>query len=1449
MPQSATTAIDPLTGFEPRLRQWFDAAFDGPTDIQRLAWPVISAGEHVLVTAPTGSGKTLTAFLWALNQYAAGRWQTGATRVLYISPLKALNNDIQRNLLTPLSALRELGALEELRVQTRSGDTPQSERQRMLRRPPEILITTPESLMLLLTSSRGRHALSQVATVITDEVHALVDNRRGTLLFTALERLACLAGDFQRIALSATVRPLADVAAHVAGRQADGTARPIRVLDAGAGKDISLQIRFPAAARDATATGTKIWEALADTFRDIIAANRATLFFVNSRRLAERLTYAINAGLPEPLAYAHHGSLAREIRLEVEERLKRGDLKAIVATSSLEMGIDIGELDEVVLIQAPPAIAAALQRIGRAGHRVGESSRGTLFPTFAQDFVEAAALATAVHRRDIEPLTPLHNPLDVLCQIVVSMTASETWPVDELYALLRQSGPYHTLPRAQFDLVIEMLAGRYEGSRVRELKARLSYDRIRQTVQARHSAVLALYNAGGVIPDRGYFQIRHADSGAVIGELDEEFVWEATTDQVFSLGTQNWQIHHITHNDVLVRPTDRASSAPPFWRAESRSRSFHYSRHIGAFLQAAEAALAGDDPTALRHELTEQRGFDAVAAEELVSHLQRQREATAMALPHTGHLLAERILSAPGGYRSSDGLEHLVLHTFWGGRVNRPWALALGAALRQAGLDAAVHADDNALAIQSLEPLDVNAMLALVTEANLAALLRQSLEGSGIFGARFREAAGRALLLSRQRFNARLPLWLSRLQAKKLLSAVRTFSDFPVLLETWRSCLNDEFDLDALKVCLAALEDGEITVSTCVSRSPSPFAANLTFDLITPHMYATDQPENRGASALSDELIASAVYNAELRPRISVETVAEFQAKRQRTAPGYAPETAEDWAEWIKERILLPADEAPAGLDHGDVVAVHKAARRWLSHRELLHALGESGLLQGADWTADAVPVPDPRSPEQLALEILSFYGPLTRADIEALLPAVPEGLLDHDDTLVRGPLLENDDTLRYCDPDNFAALLRLQRARRRPRLEPRPAQDLPACIAAWQGFAAQADADQRADQSAALEACLEPLRGLDAPVALWLDDLPAARLPGYQPAQLDQAVSELGLHWMGSGKGRIRLGYPEDLDLLIDPTDPEQSPETVDAISTLFADPEARYGFLQLAERQTAPLTEFNERWWDAVWAGHLAADALTPLRQGVQRDFRLGSDALPASSRRRGGRPRPPRYARSAYADPWAGTWYLRPVQERSGDRLDELEDAKERARLLLDRYGLVCREIANREGGSLRWAALFRALRIMELSGEVTAGYFFNGLSGPQFAPPSALTVLQSERPLPGVFWCNALDPASPCGLGLDWPELPQRRIGNYLAFSDGALALVAEKLGKRLTFYLPPDHPDCARAAAPLRFLLARQRRLVIESVNGQPLPGSDYRGVLETVGRLVNDHRASYLEAQ
>jgi ATP-dependent helicase Lhr and Lhr-like helicase len=1413
---------DPLTAFQPGIRRWFDETFGTPTSVQAAAWPVIAAGDHVLATAPTGSGKTLTAFLWALNRFAAGDSAPGHTRVLYVSPLKALNNDIRRNLLGPLAALEARGAVPTLRVETRSGDTPQGDRQRMLRRPPEILVTTPESLLLLLSGTRGRHALAGVETVIVDEVHALVDNRRGTLLLVALERLAELAGDFQRIALSATVRPLDAIAAFVAGRDADGRPRPIRTLAAGADKRIELSVRFPDAVRGSADAGEKIWEPMAAEFRRIIAGNRATLFFANSRRLAERLTLAINRDQPAPLAYAHHGSLAREVRLEVEARLKQGELKAIVATSSLEMGIDIGELDEVVLIQSPPGIGASLQRIGRAGHGVGEISRASLFPSFAQDFVTAAALADAVRDRDIEPLTPLVNPLDVLAQVIIALTATEPWPVDALYALLRRSGSFAELPRASFDLVVEMLAGRYAGARVRELQARIDYDRVRGQIRARHGAVLAYYHSGGVIPNRGYYQIRDADSHAAIGELDEEFVWEATVGQVFALGTRHWQIHRITHNDVLVRPTERAATTPPFWRAETVSRGFHFSRRVSAFLQEADALLAAGDGDVLHGRLMAERGFDAGAAAALTDYLTRQRAETGKPLPSHAHLLLERVLSGPGGYRSPDHLEQLVVHDVWGGRVNRPWALALGEALTREGIAAELHSDDNAVVIQTRDPIDPDVVLRLVTPANLDTLLRASLEGSRVFGARFREAAGRALLLTRQRFNARLPLWMTRLQAKQLMAAVAGYRDFPLLLDAWRTCLVEDFDLPALRECLAGLTDGTTAVSHCTSATPSPFAAHLTFNQINRYMYATDRPDVRGPSALSDELIRGALGSGALRPRLKTETVREFVARRQRTAPGYAPDSADDWAQWVKERVLLPEVEAEAVPTHEDLAMLTVDGRRWLCHAESLGALIGSGLAGSAQPSRSPPPVDDPRSAVELALEVLSFYGPLTPAQVGELLPTVPDGLLD-DDALIRGPLLADDEQEYLCDAVNLEALLRLQRARARSTLAARPVTDLAGYLAAWHGFGTDA----------ALADVLEPLRGLRAPVAVWLYDIIAARRPGSADHEADAAVTELGFHWRGAGEGHVVLGFPEDLELL-DFAAPSQTDER-DALTPLFLDPDAGYAFLQLADRQPAPLSEFNERWWRAVWLGAVAADSLAPLRQGVTRRY-----ALPA--------PRPGRRARARGLEAWPGTWRRQAPPAPASDPITDLEDAKERVRLLLDRYGLVCRELANREGGSLRWAGLFRALRVMELSGEVVAGHFFAGLSSPQFAAPQALTLLEDATAVPECFWINATDPVSPCGLGLDWPDLPQRRPQHYLAFHRGALALVAENLGRRLTVRMPPDHAELTTVLALLRFLLARHRRLTIDSVNGVPLAESPYRAALAAVGTVVTDHRASYLQA-
>ena len=886
------------------------------------------------------------------------------------------------------------------------------------------------------------------------------------MLMTGLERLVDVAGEVQRVALSATVRPLETVARYVGGVDAGGQPRPVGVIESNAEKQIELAVRFPEAARVAAENGDKIWEPLSDSFKDVIDANRSTLFFTNSRRMAEKITLKLNDDAVAPLAYAHHGSLAREIRTEVERRLKDGELRAIVATNSLEMGIDIGDLDQVVLVQSPPSVASALQRVGRAGHRVGDTSRGLLFPTHAHDFLEAAVVSNAMAARDIEPLRPMENALDALVQVIVSSVASETWNADELYALVRRAAPYAELPREQFDLVVEMLAGRYAGVRVRDLQPRIVLDRVQNTLKARKGAVFALYNAGGTIPDRGYFQLRHADSGAAIGELDEEFVWEATVGQTFTLGTQNWRIHRITHNDVLVKTAQPTATAPPFWRAENINRSFHFAHRIGEFLpDVADERLATRRQDEVLEHLRNHLGFDEASAEELIDFLERQREVTERELPHHRHLLVEHVRSGPGGYSGPDREQQVVLHTSWGGSVNRPIALALEAAWRERfDGEAEIHADNYAIAIQIKDDVDPGIFLSLVTPANFEGLLRRSLEGSGFFGARFRECAGRALLLTRQRFNQRMPLWLTRLQAKKLMTAVSKLDDFPVLLETWRTCLRDEFDMPAAAQVLADLESGTITWSLTTVSMPSPFASAITFNQIGRYMYADDTPERRSRTALSDDLIRRAVHDDNLRPRLDVAVVGEFEAKMQRIAAGYAPRDTEELSEWVKERVLIPSAEFAVLLEAADLeppAAVRPfshGGRSWFVHAENLAHL-ERTLLEA--------PVPaetgDVRDAPQLFAEFARFYGPLTMRQWEErfplegnLLAEVLAALLD-EDAFVAGPLIAGDEAERFCDAENLEILIRFQRAANRPHFEPRPVAALPDFLAAWHRVGAEA--------------------------------------------------------------------------------------------------------------------------------------------------------------------------------------------------------------------------------------------------------------------------------------------------------------------------------------------------------------------------------------------------------
>ena len=1467
-----------LSHFHPFIKDWFEKRHHSPTDIQLQSWPLIASGEHLLITAPTGSGKTLTAFLWAINQLVSGEWSCGQPRVLYVSPLKALNNDIRRNLIQPLEEIRSIfeaagQSFPDIRVFTRSGDTPQSERRRMLRHPPEILITTPESLNLLLSSKSGLQLFTALTTVILDEIHAVIGEKRGVHLITAVDRLIRLSGEFQRIALSATVNPLEPVAAFVGGYQKTGPSnapsyqpREVRIVRSDTSKQLAVEIRYPEQAFE-TEIDDLLWSAFAEAFKDIISGNRSTLLFANSRKLSEKLTYKINSAANQVVAYAHHGSLSREIREEVEQKLKNGELRAIVATSSLEMGIDIGHLDEVILIQSPPSISSAIQRIGRAGHQVGEVSRGIIFPSHAQDFVSAAVLVSAVEQRDIEPLHPVNCPLDVLAQVLISMTGTECWELDDLFHWIRASFPYHHLPRKQFDLTLNMLAGRYAETRIRELKPRVSIDRLDNTVEAKKGALMAVYMSGGTIPDRGYYQLRHQESGARIGELDEEYVWEARIGQLATIGTQNWRIQRITHNDVYATPVGQSIMNTPFWKSEDYGRGFHYSRRILEFLETADGRL--EDP-AFRAELGAAYHMTPAAVRELIDFLRQQKEVTRTSLPHRHHLLLEYVLSGPDGAPGSQ----LVLHTLWGGKVNKPFVMALDAAWEEAyGERLEIFPGNDCIVMQLARPIEADKLLSLVTSDTLETLLKKRLEGSGFFGARFRECAGRALLITRNRINQRMPLWMTRLRSQKLLESVLKYDDFPILLETWRSCLQDEFDLPALKQMLEELETGAISWSITQTSHPSPFASGVSWNQVNQYMYQLDQPAS-ASSSLKGSLLQEVVFHPGLRPALPIDLIDQFESKRQRLADGYAPQSARDLVDWVKERLLIPEGEwkrllAAIERDHPENGTIESAASPKLVRfkppmaRESLIAALEMvpsiyhcfypELAKEAFRSLDDSPMPEIPSaserddPALLFAEWFQFYGPRSQAFIESTLGLAGEQIeamlqaLIAERTLISGDLISDQRQSCFCDSETFEILLRQNRSRAKPVFQALPIEKLPLFMARQQGLIASGNTIDDLFQA------LERLVCLPLPADIWESDVFPSRIDSYQASFLDTIIQEGDLCWVGTGKQRIAFCFQTDRDMMQHPPKEETGtaeegeafPESL-YMQTLLEGKEGRFHFTGLQQMSGRTPAELAEAIWQAVWSGHLTNDSFASLRKGVENRFRFKPVLHQESIQVRRGRRSAGRAAFAQWKDtlPYAGNWYLVPDAGPSDDLIEQEELNKDRVRLLLERYGLIFRELLARELPQFSWRALFRSLRLMELSGEILAGYFFKGIPGPQFISQQAFRTLQQPLPESEIYWMCAADPASLCGLQIESlkPSLPRRLSTTHLVFRGSELMLVSERSGKSLTIHCPPDDPRLQAYLAPLKHLLYRSfmpfKQIVIEEINQEAAAGSPYLDALK-----------------
>ncbi len=1513
-----------LAAFHPLIRRWFVDEVGQPTDVQAQSWPRIAAGEHVLISAPTGSGKTLTAFLWALHQLLTGAWESGQVRVLYVSPLRALNTDIRRNLKVPLEALnrRFRDAGEEapgIQVLTRSGDTPQSVRQRMLRRPPEVLITTPESLNILLTSKGGRSLLTGLRTVILDEIHAVAASKRGTHLITAVDRLVPLSGEFQRIALSATIRPMETIADFVGGwelRQTEGgiaySKRKVALIRAANAKTYDVRVRHPTAGGDLDVDDEALWQALTDDFRKVIRRNRSTLLFANSRRMTEKVTRFINEGTGEELSYSHHGSLSREVRAVVEKRLKDGELKAIVATNSLELGIDIGALDEVILIQTPRSVSSAVQRIGRAGHGVGEVSRGVFYPTHGRDFLDAAVVARSILDQDIEAVQPIIAPLDVLAQVILSMVVAEPWNVDDLHAALRTSYPYRHLKRRQLDLVVDMLAGRYADSRIRDLRPRASFDRIDNTLRARRGVERLLYMSGGTIADRGYFALRLEDSMAKLGELDEEFVWERSIGDSFTLGAQSWQIRKVTHNDVLVAPARRGAALAPFWRADAQDRDHFFSQKIARFLGGVEERL--EDPT-LETELRRDYCLEPAAAEELLEFLRSQKAATDR-LPTQRRLLIEHTSGSMG----DETLEQVILHTFWGGTVNRPWVIALRAAWQERhGEPLEVYQDDDCVLLRLPRGIDPREILTLVVPEQIETLLRQQLEQTGFFGARFRVNASTALLLPRAGFRNRTPLWLHRQRSKKLLEAVTSYGDFPMLVETWRTCLQDEFDLENLKASLQRVEEGAVEIHEVRTQSPSPFAANLMWRHTNHHMYADDSPEATGVSNLRQDLLKELVFESHLRPRLPRQLVEQFRSKIQRTAVGYAPRPGGDLVDWLRERVVLPWDEwdqllSAIARDHevseDDIrqSIEHRAARLRLPGTELRAAVALDSLprllvglgLELTDVTLASISsagtgssmlsqevlesvqrlITETITPAsgasasgalaedatgwtvltQVIAEWVSFHGPLDPERLSAVFGFGTQDLrlllesLQESQQVVIDQLIVDSEAVEVCDAANLETLLRWLRTSRRPVFEALDADQLPLFLAAHQGLV------DRGASVEDLQERIEKLFGYGAPAAVWESEILPARLDPYYPSWLDSLMQVTDLSWVGCGKTRLTFAFPTDLELFIDPAaDPlteaadestlvgstsDESPPDPD-LASLFPKG-GKADLAELSARSGGTTAGVSEGLWKLAWQGRVTNDSYVAVRKGIENNFQ----AMEVSATRAASRGR-----RRASFDRWKssrsyfGNWS--PVERPSspGDALEQDELAKDRIRVLLQRYGVVFRQLLEREPAPLKWSRVFRALRLMELSGEVLAGHFFHGVHGLQFMSHTAFRDLQQGLPQDAIFWLSAADPASCAGVDVEGLKgtLPSRLASNHLVYHGALLVLVSKRRGKELDVRCTAEHPHLTDYLEVLKVLLTREAQpltsIDIETINGEPAGASPYRRALGEIFRVTREPRS------
>ncbi len=1512
-----------LERFTPATQDWFRGAFPEPTPAQSGAWNAISAGKHALVVAPTGSGKTLSAFLWAIDSVFRERIEqptpppkrtkaadASRTRILYISPLKALGVDVERNLRSPLIGIgqsaRRLGVeAPSVTVGVRSGDTTSSDRRKLVSDPPDILITTPESLYLMLTSRAGE-TLRDVHTVIIDEVHAVAATKRGAHLAVSLERLDALRRTHghdqpaQRIGLSATVRPIDEVARFLGG------AAPVEIVAPPASKTFELGVVVPmddmtnpppppgapkdagdAADAEYTEVTGSVWPHVEEAIVDRILQNKSTIVFSNSRRLAERLTGRLNeiyserigvalpeasvpaammaqagatAGADPVLAKAHHGSVSKEQRAQVEEELKSGVLRCVVATSSLELGIDMGAVDLVIQVEAPPSAASGLQRVGRAGHQVGEISRAALFPKHRGDVLHTAIVTERMLAGKIEAIQVPRNPLDILAQQTVAASALGEISVEEWFETVRRSAPFQSLPRSAYEATLDLLAGRFPSDEFAELRPRLVWDRDAGTLTGRPGAQRIAVTSGGTIPDRGLFGVFVAgeSTGARVGELDEEMVYESRVGDVFTLGTTSWRIAEITHDRVNVIPAYGQPGKVPFWHGDGIGRPFELGEALGRFSREVSAAT----PEKAAQRLIE-AGLDAQARMNLMAHLTEQREAT-------GTLPTDRTLTVERG-RDEVGDWRVILHSPYGMKVHAPWALAINARIRERlGVEGSAVASDDGIIVRipDAEAEPPGAELFVFDPDELEQLVTQEVGGSALFASRFRECAARALLMPRTNPNRRTPLWQQRQRSAQLLEVARRHPTFPVILETLREVLQDVYDLPSLRTLAVSIADRRIRLVETQPSQPSPFARDLLFGYVGAFMYEGDSPlAERRAAALSVDpaLLGELLGTIELRELLDPDVIAQFEREAQRLDPERRARGLEGVADLL--RMLGPMDaaeidarldpETGSASDHLDaLIAARRAIPVTVAGTTRVAAIEDAGRLRDALGAALPTGIPvafleplaDPLG--DLIARYARTHGPFTtdavatRFGLGAAVARHTLQRLEHSGRLTSGYFLPEasgtGNVSEWCETEVLRRLRMRSLAAIRGSVEPVSPEAYARFLPDWQHLGRPLEGLD------GVLAVIEQFAGVPVPASAWESLVLPSRVRDYSPALLDELTASGEVIWSGHGTLPGRDGWvslhPADLaPFTLPEPDDEIAADSLEARVLIALDAGGAYFAGQLKDMTGAENEQsVLEALWALTWGGRVTNDTFAPIRSLLAG----GSQAHRVT--RRAPRTRTYRGMSLARTAPRptsiGGRWSLLPTVDT-----DAARRATVTAGLLLDRYGVVTRGAVQAEGVPGGFAQTYRVLAGFEEAGHCRRGYVIERLGAAQFAASATVDRLRTfaglaDPPPRNAVTLAATDPANPYGAALGWPKRdevshrPGRKAGGLVVIVDGSLVLYLERGGRTVLCFT--DDAEVLRAAATDLAATARARRLdtlTVEKVNGEGVYGTELALALQESG--------------